>query len=252
MSSVEEYDSVVARSKKEGQRYHFGFLAQICHEKHSELEASKRKYKARVVFRGDQVKNEEGLQAVFQEQSSSACLISGIKTLDIVARLPGNDGQERDGQQAYIQAQLGGAPTYVHLPPDQWPKEWRHSFRRPVVRLRLALYGHPMAGLYWEQHAAAAIEKCGFEKIADWECMYFHNHSASCLESMLTTSNSLVAKNLCRKVGPCLRRRSSSTRSHRFQNFSVASRPKLLKNSTASTSLLRSCPSTGPQTRKMV
>ena len=172
--SVEEYSVVAERSRKEGIRYHFGHLAQLCHEKHSELCAEKRKYKGRVVFRGDAVKNEDGLAAVFNEQGSSACLISGIKVLDAVARLPGNDGQERDGQQAYIQAKLGGNPTYVHLPRDQWPAEWKDKYVKPVVRLKLALYGHPLAGLYWEKHAAEAIVRCGFTAVPDWECMYYH------------------------------------------------------------------------------
>ena len=44
----------------------------------------------------------------------------------------------------------------------------------PVVELILNLYGHPKAGLYWEQHCHAAIERCGFEKIDDWECLFKH------------------------------------------------------------------------------
>ena len=171
---MEEFESVAARSRKENVRYHFGHLAQLVHEKHSELDESKRKFKARVVFRGDAVKNEDGLQAVFSEQGSSACLISGVKVLDAVARLPGNSGEERDGQQAYIQAPLGGNPTYVFLPKDQWPADWHQRFKRPVVRLRLALYGHPLAGLFWEKHASEAVQRCGFRPVPDWECMYYH------------------------------------------------------------------------------
>ena len=62
--------------------------------------------------------------------------------------------------------------TWVILPRDQWPKHWHtgakgdlRGYRNPVVRLRRALYGHPKAGLYWEQHCHQALTKCGFEKV---------------------------------------------------------------------------------------
>ena len=48
------------------------------------------------------------------------------------------------------------------------------SSPRPVVRLKLALYGHPLAGLHWEKHAADAVKRCGFEAVQDWECMCYH------------------------------------------------------------------------------
>ena len=44
----------------------------LCHEKHSELPESQRRYKGRVVLRGDVVKDSEGYYAVFSEQGTSA------------------------------------------------------------------------------------------------------------------------------------------------------------------------------------
>ena len=38
----------------------------------------------------------------------------------------------------------------------------------------LSLYGHPLAGLYWEDHCRKAILKCGFEPVLGWECLYKH------------------------------------------------------------------------------
>ena len=40
--------------------------------------------------------------------------------------------------------------------------------------MRLNLYGHPLAGLYWEKHCQNAIENAGFERIHGWECLYVH------------------------------------------------------------------------------
>ena len=46
----------------------------LCHLKISELEPQFQKYKGRVVFRGDIVKDDPGLYAVFIEQGSSASI----------------------------------------------------------------------------------------------------------------------------------------------------------------------------------
>ena len=40
--------------------------------------------------------------------------------------------------------------------------------------LRLNLYGHPLAGLYWERHCEKALYACGFKPARGWECLYIH------------------------------------------------------------------------------
>eukprot|EP00969_Alexandrium_andersonii_P295523 13063095-Alexandrium_andersonii.AAC.1 len=66
---------------------------------------------------------------------------------DLVSLFPGIRGAQADAAQAYIQAQLGGAPTWVRLPRHQWPQAWIEAgMVDPAVPLRLALYGHPDSG----------------------------------------------------------------------------------------------------------
>ena len=36
------------------------------------------------------------------------------------------------------------------------------------------MYGHPLAGLYWERHCTQALTDLGFEKVKGWECLYEH------------------------------------------------------------------------------
>ncbi len=81
--------------------------------------------------------------------------------LDAIARLDGFEGEDADAQKAYTQAFLsefeGDTETWIELPSDQWPKSWFNSndtpqYRRPCTRLSRNLYGHPLAGLYWEKH----------------------------------------------------------------------------------------------------
>ena len=81
----------------------------ICHLKNGELEAKHQKYKGRVVFRGDIVKDNSGSYAVFTEQGSSASQMTAAKIMDIISRLPGCDGQAADAVSAYTQVKMEDA-----------------------------------------------------------------------------------------------------------------------------------------------
>ena len=65
LKGVREKSEVAAEAKKTGSTGHFGNLMALCHIKHSELPKHLQKYKGRVVFRGDDVRDESGYLAVF-------------------------------------------------------------------------------------------------------------------------------------------------------------------------------------------
>ena len=44
----------------------------------------------------------------------------------------------------------------------------------PVVPLKRNLYGHLLAGLLWERQFEKVLVKDGWEKIANWECLFVH------------------------------------------------------------------------------
>ena len=144
----------------------------MCHEKHSE-DPTKSKYKGRVVFQGNNVTDHTATMAVFQDIGSSACLLTASKVVDVVAAAPGNAGAQSDAPQAYTQAELHGTETWIELPKEQWPESWK-KFRRPVCRLRLALYGHPLSGVYCELHCNQRLQKKGFSPIPGWEQCFWH------------------------------------------------------------------------------
>ena len=76
-------------------------------------------------------------------------------TLDAIASFPGNDGQQADADQAYIQADIDDTDveTFVRIPREFWPQEWvDQGLRDPVIKLTKALYGHPDSGGLWERH----------------------------------------------------------------------------------------------------
>ena len=81
-----------------------------------------------------------------------------------------------DGKQAYTQTTLKGAETWVRLPRERWPKSWIGKFKDPVVRLRLALYGHPDSGGFWEKHCEQKLKQVGFDLLfpSSWPSVFFH------------------------------------------------------------------------------
>ena len=43
-----------------------------------------------------------------------------------------------------------------------------------VVPLERNLFGHPLAGLFWERQFEKILLKYGWEKVPNWECLFVH------------------------------------------------------------------------------
>ena len=100
---VKSKKEVTKEAQKNSNKVHFASLMDLCHLKNSELEPQFQKYKGRVVFRGDIVKDDSGAYSVFTEQGSSASQVTAAKVMDIISRLPGCAGQAADAVSAYTQ-----------------------------------------------------------------------------------------------------------------------------------------------------
>ena len=59
------------------------------------------KYKGRLVFRGDQVRDETGYYAVFSEQGTSASHMAAAKMVDAIGRMLGHKAEDTDAVGAY-------------------------------------------------------------------------------------------------------------------------------------------------------
>ncbi|MFM7978520.1 MAG: reverse transcriptase domain-containing protein, partial [Candidatus Fonsibacter sp.] len=155
-----------------------GYLFGICVEKNAELDPSLRKFKGRVVFQGNQVYDQDHNYAIFQDLGSSPSTLQAAKAVDFYGCLPGHCIEVADAEQAYIQADMQGDPTWVCLPPEARPDWWKKSFphlRRPVCLMKKALYGHPDAGTYWEKKCDAHVKSVGFVPIGpEWPSCYYH------------------------------------------------------------------------------
>ena len=185
LTKVRSKKSVIDEARMSGATVHFASLMDICHLKNAELEAKHQKYKGRVVFRGDIVKDDSGSYAVFTEQGSSASQMTAAKVMDVISRLPGCAGQAADAVSDYTQVKMEGAPKlvknpksecpdiWIRLPRHEWPKSWS-SMEDPVVPLERNLHGHPWAGLLWERYFEKILLSHGWEKVSNWECLFVH------------------------------------------------------------------------------
>ena len=104
-----------------------------------------RKYKARVVFAGNNIQTASGTQAheLFQEVSQTLAAMGSVRAPLGIAALQGHIPKVRDATQAYIQARIDGPDkprTWVRLPRQWWPAAWfdasgKPVYEDPVVRL---------------------------------------------------------------------------------------------------------------------
>ena len=120
--------------------------------------------------------------------------MTAAKVMDITSRLQGCAGQAVDAAYQLIpRSKIEDAPTllkipksecpdfWMRLPKHKWPKS-RSNSEDPVVPLERNLYGHPLAGLLWEQQSEKVLLKYGWEKVPKWECLFANREKySSCL-----------------------------------------------------------------------
>ena len=122
LTKVRSKKEVIDEARTTCAKVHFASLMDICHLKNDEWEAKHRKYKGRVVLRGDIVK----------------------MILDRMQYI-----QNKDHQHHKLQQQK----SWISSPDCQgaMDKQRWSSIEDPVVPLERNLYGHPLAGLLWER-----------------------------------------------------------------------------------------------------
>ena len=124
---VKEWQQLADEARKEGEHATVGRIFGIVVEKHPELPPNhpERKYKGRLVFQGNEVEDENSRCAIFSEPSSSPATLEASKNVGAYGLFPGNALQKADGEQACIQAPLGGirggVKTWARLPGDLGP-----------------------------------------------------------------------------------------------------------------------------------
>ena len=177
-NTFREQDDVAAKARYNNIKVHFGDMFGICGVKGSEIKKTDAdpKWKGRFVFRGSDVKDEYNDTAIFNDVYSSPATLEASKAVDAYGLIGGPTSSQCDAEQAYVQSRLGGTEPWVRIPKDRWPAEWAGKFRKPVALLKLALYGHPIAGGYWESHCKERLIAGGLTPVPDWNSMYWHSN----------------------------------------------------------------------------
>ena len=62
--------------------------------------------------------------AIFQNLGSSPANMEAGKAVDCFGCVAGHAIEQADAEQAYIQADIEGTPTWVALPSEAWPDSW--------------------------------------------------------------------------------------------------------------------------------
>ena len=116
---VAEWGTIAMQAKGSSSACHVGRIFSFCREKTSELAPNdpRRKFKGRVVFQGNQVKDQNWNTAMFQELSSCPAAMEAAKAADGYGLIPGHDTQRADAVMAYTHPNWG---------------VFRHGFDYPV------------------------------------------------------------------------------------------------------------------------
>lgn len=165
-------------AKESGNTIHLAELMSICSIKFWEI-PDKRKHKARIVFRGDRILDQYGSAAKFGQMYSTPTNIQAVHLALYYGLLPGCMLRVADATRAFLQALLESSEdTYVILPHELWLPSWKGKFRRPTVRLRRALYGHPLASAYWDKHLRRVlVTSLGFEAVDGHPSVFFQHET---------------------------------------------------------------------------
>ena len=178
-----EWHALAEKARATGAECHVGRVFEICVEKGSEYPDGdpRKKFKGRSVFQGNHVRDQHNDHAMFQELGSSPASMQAAKLCDSWGLLPGHTTQQADAEAAYVHAPLTGPPTYVRLPPDRLPPQFRHM-PDPVFRLQRALYGHPDSGGHWEHYCETILKDLGWTALPGaWRSTFIHKHSRAIL-----------------------------------------------------------------------
>ena len=143
------YDEVVPREElmRRKEPMHVGRLMTILSVKHWEV-PELRHLKARIVFRGDDIRDQDNILAVLQEAKVNPSGLAGINANLAYRCLRNHTTTQSDVVRAYTQSIPNTkVPRWVELPIELVPEKYR-GIKRPCGRLYRSLYGHPGAGFH--------------------------------------------------------------------------------------------------------
>ena len=133
LDTAREEPEILAEARAKGDKIHIGDVMSICSRRFVEMGPDMVQLKGRGVFRGDDVRDQDGPLAVYQSLSASPSMISTANAIIAIGQFPGNRATSADAVEAYVQADLRSlCETWVRLPGETWPASWVGRCRRPL------------------------------------------------------------------------------------------------------------------------
>ena len=104
----------------QGKEVHLAFLFGFMVQKGAEYPDGdpRKKFKYRVVLRGNDIKDQSFEVALFQEMTTTPTTLDASRFCDLLGLLEGNATEGRDVEQAYLLADMKGPATYIVLPSE--------------------------------------------------------------------------------------------------------------------------------------
>ena len=95
-------------------------------------------FKFRVVFQGDDVKDQNYEYALFQDLGSNPASMQAGNAVECYCCLPGHSVEQCDVDQSYIQTELKGTEKWIALLEEAWLADWWNSdgtpkYKNPLV-----------------------------------------------------------------------------------------------------------------------
>ena len=171
---VHEVDELKRQARENGQVIHVAEIMAIGSIKHPESK-ERSLLKVRLVFRGDDTRDQNNQLALFRELKSIPATIATVHIVLWYGLRPKHKSTIADARKAYLQAPLGtDVPTYVILPRETWKPHWSKRYHRVAARLRKALYGHPTSGDDWGDYLdSVVVVHLQGERVEGWPSLWF-------------------------------------------------------------------------------
>jgi hypothetical protein len=164
-NDVHEWEEVSARDPNARR----AALALIVGEKGVELRKTgkKRRYKARLVVHGHNVRDSRGRRIAETLSHIIPASLAAVRVGEVhAASFDPGVSLHGDVRNAYIKADLKGDAVWVSLPKKLQPHKHR-KMKNPVVKLVKALYGLKRSGLDWGELVRDTLLKRGWTWIRD-------------------------------------------------------------------------------------
>eukprot|EP00435_Cladocopium_sp_Y103_P056347 s1336_g19.t1 len=134
------------KARQKGEKMKIAEVLTLCGIKHHEMSPEHHRYKGRIVYRGDAIRDEHHQYVLFEDTATTPTALAALNLtlwFGCMTTL-----YCADCIQAYLHCDLDDK-TWVILPYELWLDAWKQKYDKDTklaVRLIRSLYGHPQAG----------------------------------------------------------------------------------------------------------